>query len=56
MNNEDRRLITDKPELTGYLDGYRSAADDTRDTRKYIIPDGQRKAYEKGFRRGVKGV
>lgn len=51
---EGKSLITDKPNLTGYLDGAKAVRNDTRLSRVDQIPQHQKAAYLDGFRRGVK--
>jgi hypothetical protein len=48
------RLITDKPDLTGYLDGAKAVDTGSRETRKDQLPEGQQEKYIQGFRRGAR--
>lgn len=50
----DKSLVTDRPNLTGYLDGAKAVREDTRSSRVNQTPEAQRNDYMDGFRRGVK--
>lgn len=49
-----KSLVTDRPNLTGYLDGAKAVREDRRSSRVNQVPEVQKSDYMDGFRRGVK--